>query len=189
MYIQDVTNQPIFSENISVKRLTTEEIITIKQNSLTITDTDGLENRNEIRFNNDLTLINIMDTDSGIAFFRTNDQTIKEFGEEDYYDLKIIGITAGMASDITVNGDLLLSGDPTIINLNGYTLTIEGDIDDQNNGRINVGSGTLVVKGNISLTTLDAGSLVNTPTWTVIGVSDDALIFNGTTQYVGCVFR
>lgn len=77
-----------------------------------------------------------------------------------YYDNLILGdckasyqgipIISGfdLEEDVTITGDVVLSGAP--MNLNGHTLTIEGNLF-QKNSILNVNNGKLVVKGDYSM--------------------------------------
>ena len=91
-----------------------------------------------------------MDTTSGTVVYRTTNASIREFGAIDYCNLTVDGITADLASDITVAGNLALANNATL-NLNGHTLTVQGDL--TGTGTVAVGSGTLVVKGNLTVST------------------------------------
>ena len=148
---------PQLSANITVKRLTINSGTSIDLNgySLFIDDVDGYENSGTVILSGGTDLLTRSDTDSGTFTYSTTAATILDYGSTDYYNLTIDGITANLASNLTVANDLTMASGGTL-NLNGYTLTVNGDM--TGTGTVAVGSGTLVVNGSITASTLTAGS-------------------------------
>ena len=121
---------------------------------------DGFENNGTIILSGGTDVITRTDTDSGTVTYSTTNATLLDYGGTDYYNLTIDGITADMASDVTVAGDLTLAGGGTL-NLNGYTLTVEGNL--SGTGTVAVDAGTLVVKGYVTVSTLTSQRIMLCP--------------------------
>jgi hypothetical protein len=157
--IPNTANKPQLTANSSAKRLTINSGASVDLNnySLTIADSDGLENQGSIYYSTGSSSdISLTDTDSGTAVYNVT-RDIRDYGAEDYYNLTIDGaaVTVTLTADLKVNGDLSFLNGGTL-NLNGYTLTVEGDV--TGTGTLNVVDGTLIVNGDLTVSTLTATS-------------------------------
>ena len=152
------TGGPQLSQNITIQQLTIQPGHSVDLNGYTLTvNANGLSNQGTIYFSGNAGAstdgITAMDTTAGTVVYRTTNASIREFGATDYDNLTVDTITANLTSNITVAGNLALANNGTL-NLNGYTLTVLGDI--TGTGTIAVGSGTLVAQGNLTVSTLSA---------------------------------
>jgi formylmethanofuran dehydrogenase subunit C len=125
--------------------------------AITIADSDGLENQGTIYYSTGSgSDISQTDTDSGTAVYNTT-RTIRDYGAEDYYNLRIDGgaVSVTLTADLKVNGNLSFLNGGTL-NLSGYTLTVDGDV--SGTGTLNVADGTLIVNGDVTVSSLTATS-------------------------------
>ena len=148
------TGGPQLTQNIAIQQLTIQPGHSVDLNGYKLTvNANGVSNQGTIYFSGGTDQITAMDTTAGTVVYRTTNASIQEFGTTDYNNLTVDTITANLTSNITVAGNLALANNGTL-NLNGYTLTVLGDI--TGTGTIAVGSGTLVAQGNLTVSTLSA---------------------------------
>ena len=98
------------------------------------------------RFNN---IVILNTSEEGVCFedYIYYDNLVLYKGNASYRGTPIIS-GFDLEEDMTITGDVVLSGAP--MNLNGHTLTIEGNLF-QKNSVLNINNGKLIVKGNYSM--------------------------------------
>jgi len=149
------TGGPQLSAAVDVQRLTIDSgnsLYLLGGSALAIADAASFQNLGTVYYSAAGASIDQTDTDSGTAVYNTS-RTIQDYGAEDYFNLTIDGgaVTATLGADLTVNGDLTFLNGATL-DLAGYTLTVAGDVTGA--GTVSVGSGSLVVGGNLSVDNL-----------------------------------
>jgi hypothetical protein len=153
------TGGPQLSEAIDIKRLTVNSgnSLYLNNQALTVADSDGFENQGTMYYSTGVSSdISLTDTDSGTAVYNFT-RDIRDYGAEDYFNLTIDGaaVTVTLTADLKVNGNLTFLNGGTL-DVNGYTLIVDGDV--TGTGTLSVADGMLIVKEDLTVSTLTATS-------------------------------